>query len=352
MTGVQTCALPIYEYEKRLIEVAQYRSINKLLADSGIIDLSDANYAYLSSVKSNFMDLCENEIYTEIQKFETEEKSVNWAIDPSGYVYEAVTSNRIKGVKCEAYYLDEETGEAVLWNAEEYNQANPIYTDSLGQYAWDVPEGKWKVIYSKDSYETVSTDWLDVPPPQTEVNIGMVSKEVPKPKIKSVESNKVVIEFSKYMDPDTLSSITLSDNKGKEINTIFAYSSDEKSVDGKVYAKEFILTPSKELEEYVYYYVDIDSGLKSYANVSAEEESIEISWERYPEDNPDNTKLGDINADGIIDTEDARMIFKYYIGAITLTEEQMKIADVNKDNEIDTEDARKILLYCVGQNQI
>ena len=63
-------------------------------------------------------------------------------------------------------------------------------------------------------------------------------------------------------------------------------------------------------------------------------------------------KYGDVNNDGYIDTEDARMIFKYYIGAITLTEEQMKIADVNKDNEIDTEDARKILLYCVGQNQI
>ena len=36
-------------------------------------------------------------------------------------------------------------------------------------------------------------------------------------------------------------------------------------------------------------------------------------------------KIGDINKDGYIDVQDARQIFKYYIGAITLTEEQMKI---------------------------
>lgn len=44
-----------------------------------------------------------------------------------------------------------------------------------GCYAWDVPEGWWRVKYEKESHETVWSDWLPVPPPQTDVNIGMVS---------------------------------------------------------------------------------------------------------------------------------------------------------------------------------
>ena len=31
----------------------------------------------------------------------------------------------------------------------------------------------------KEGYETAYSDWLPVPPPQTEVNIGLVSKEKP-----------------------------------------------------------------------------------------------------------------------------------------------------------------------------
>lgn len=63
-------------------------------------------------------------------------------------------------------------------------------------------------------------------------------------------------------------------------------------------------------------------------------------------------KIGDINKDGIIDTQDAIMIFKYCIGAITFSDEQMKIADVNKDGIVDTQDARRILLYSIGQGTI
>lgn len=62
--------------------------------------------------------------------------------------------------------------------------------------------------------------------------------------------------------------------------------------------------------------------------------------------------LGDINEDGYIDTEDARMILKYVIGQKDFTEKQSEIADINKDGEIDTEDARKVLLYSVGKYEI
>lgn len=35
------------------------------------------------------------------------------------------------------------------WDALEYNQQNPLYTNSDGKYAWDVPEGWWRVKYEK-----------------------------------------------------------------------------------------------------------------------------------------------------------------------------------------------------------
>ena len=58
--------------------------------------------------------------------------NARYSIDPSGYVYEAVTDNRLEGVKATIYYKDAENSTAVLWNAEEYDQSNPLYTDDLG----------------------------------------------------------------------------------------------------------------------------------------------------------------------------------------------------------------------------
>ena len=60
-----------------------------------------------------------------------------------------------------------------MWNAAEFSQLNPQITDAEGRYAWDVPEGWWRVKYEIKDYETTWSEWLPVPPPQTEVNIGM-----------------------------------------------------------------------------------------------------------------------------------------------------------------------------------
>ncbi len=57
---------------------------------------------------------------------ETPWSPVNYGIDPSGYVYEAVSTNRLEGVKTTVYYKEEESDEeGILWDAEEYNQENP-----------------------------------------------------------------------------------------------------------------------------------------------------------------------------------------------------------------------------------
>lgn len=109
-----------------------------------------------------------------------------FVIDPSGYVYDQVTGKRLENVTVTAYCIEYDESEnfwknvpsadeyGTVWDALEYNQQNPLYTNSDGKYAWDVPEGWWRVKYEKKGYKTTWSDWMTVPPLQTEVNIGMV----------------------------------------------------------------------------------------------------------------------------------------------------------------------------------
>jgi len=95
-----------------------------------------------------------------------------FAIDPSGVVINDVSKNPITGATTTIYYRGE-NGEEMLWDAGEYSQFNPLVTTVYGEYAWDVPEGFWKVKVSKGGYESKESDWLPVPPPQTEVHFNL-----------------------------------------------------------------------------------------------------------------------------------------------------------------------------------
>ncbi len=130
---------------------------------------------------------------------------LSWLIDPSGYIYEAVWDNRVEGATATVYYLDEETGEPVEWNAAEYGQTNPQVTGSDGTYAWDVPIGQWKVVVEKEGYESVESEWLPVPPVQTDVNLGLISLEKPAVKEVHLYQDSVVVEFTQYMQVDGMS---------------------------------------------------------------------------------------------------------------------------------------------------
>lgn len=133
------------------------------------------------------------------------------SIDPSGFVYEAVVSNRLEGVTATALYkelVEDMYGDihenVVVWNAEEYAQKNPLFTDENGMYAWDVPQGMWQVKFEKDGYETTFSEWLPVPPPQLDVNIGMKQMRQPEVAVVHAYADAVTIDFDKYMLPSTL----------------------------------------------------------------------------------------------------------------------------------------------------
>lgn len=131
--------------------------------------------------------------------------------DPSGFVYEGVSSNRLQGVMATCYYkemVEDMYGDMheniVLWNAEDYAQKNPLFTDENGMYQWDVPQGLWQVRFEKEGYVPTQSEWLPVPPPQMDVNIAMVQISQPEVIGARAYDDGVEIEFSKYMDIESL----------------------------------------------------------------------------------------------------------------------------------------------------
>ncbi len=209
--------------------------------------------------------------------------------DPSGYVCEAVPSNRIEGVTATAYYLGDELDEfgeptgnktEYLWDAEEYDQINPLVTDAGGSYAWDVPMGKWIIRFSKDGYYdtdsssvpgAVDDGYLPVPPPQTEVHVAMVSKSAPEVKSVNAYNDGIRIEFSQYMDIGSVNTdnVTVVSN-GKSVSGRIEAANAETSFDDEnvQYASVFMFVPENEISGTASVSV---SGAVNYAGTAMEE---------------------------------------------------------------------------------
>ena len=115
-------------------------------------------------------------------------------------------SNRLEGVTATIYHkerVEDIYGEwkenVVKWNAEDYGQENPLFTDAEGNYRWDVPDGTWQVTFEKQGYETTRSEWLPVPPPQLDINIAMHQNVQPVVRDARAYEDAVVVEFDKYM---------------------------------------------------------------------------------------------------------------------------------------------------------
>lgn len=184
-------------------------------------------------------------------------------IDPSGFVYEAVPSNRVEGVQASIYYKETKEDmygdpyeEVVLWDAEEYAQQNPLFTDENGMYRWDVPQGLWQVKFEKDGYLTAYSEWLPVPPPQLEVNIPITQNRQPEVVEAHAYEAGVEVQFDKFMDLATLTTgnIYVTANGEKLTGTIELIDSeladeyaDEADVDATRYASRVRFVPEQAL---------------------------------------------------------------------------------------------------------
>ena len=123
------------------------------------------------------------------------------APDPAGVVYEGLLSNTVEGATVELWSADDAAGtNAVRWDAEEYEQDNPLATGADGAYNWNTPTGWYQVRVTKDGYEEARSAWLRVPPIQTEVNIGLVSTAAPEVASAHAYTDCIEVEFAQYMD--------------------------------------------------------------------------------------------------------------------------------------------------------
>ena len=196
-------------------------------------------------------------------------------IDPSGYVYEGVASNRLEGVMTTIFYRQDvediygdKHQESVLWDAENYDQQNPLYTDKDGRYEWFVPQGLWQVKYEKDGYQTAYSEWLPVPPPQLDVNQAMVQMAQPEVTMAHCYPTGIEVEFSKYMKPSTLNNDNIFlTHAGKRVSGKVIMLNEEKDLQGNLLASKakFVLDAAISVGDKVQF--TVSRQVKSYADM-------------------------------------------------------------------------------------
>ena len=213
--------------------------------------------------------------------------------DPSGYVYEAVETNRLQGVTATCYYKEmvedmygDQHEEVKLWDAAEYAQENPLFTDEKGMYQWDVPQGLWQVKFEKEGYQTTYSEWLPVPPPQLEVNIGMV--QTAQPTVIAVRGYEtgIEIDFSKFMLPETMTAefITITRN-GEAVTGEVTFKNAEANPQNKneQFVSKVRFVPSEALATTDKVILTVSKRVKSYASIQMESDySQEIAIEKEP----------------------------------------------------------------------
>lgn len=214
----------------------------------------------------------------------------NWIHDPSGYVYEVEPNNRIEGVTATAVYWEESEQAWKLWDAEWFEQLNPYETDNEGKYGWNVPEGKWKVLYEKEGYEPAESWEMIVLPPHTDVNIAMESILPPKPLYAMAVSRGEAIDivFDRHVDGETLSRLMLSVATEDEAGEPAEIEGEIAAVDPVEYkglqvSKRFRFTPSAALNAGEEVSVRIYAGVQSYNGIPLTEESaLQVQMEDLP----------------------------------------------------------------------
>lgn len=220
-------------------------------------------------------------------------EDVEYHGDPSGFVYEAVSSNRVEGVTASVYYKEtyediygDQKEKEVLWDAEKYAQENPQFTDADGMYCWLVPSGMWRVKFEKPGYETTHSEWLPVPPPQLDVNVPISQLTAPEVVQAHAYANSVEFKFDKYMIPSTLSAnnvVKVMQNGSAVSGTITALN-EEACYSGSdtKYASAFCFNASKAFDATKPVTLTVTSSAQSYAGVKMQEDyTVNLNVEEH-----------------------------------------------------------------------
>jgi hypothetical protein len=196
--------------------------------------------------------------------------------DPSGFVFEAVPSNRLEGVTTTVLYAPTPDGPWEEWDAEWYGQQNPLVTDPEGRYGWDVPLGFWQVRYEADGYLTGWSDVLEVLPPHFDVNVGLVSLAAPAvTTVTAVAGGPVELVFDRYLRAAWVDATTfLVERDGEAVTGTVEPVDAEPGVDDEPFARRFRFVPDTPLTAGEELEVTAVAGLQTYARVPLAEDVI------------------------------------------------------------------------------
>ncbi len=189
------------------------------------------------------------------------------AIDPSGYVYEAVPSNRLANVTATIEYATSQDGKWTVWDGSAFGEDNPVQTDPQGAYHWDVPVDWWKVVFTKDGYRTAETQPVHVLPAQYGLNVALVSLAAPTLAKATSDGATVTLTFDKYMTAASVpGQVTVSDAAGKPVTgTVTAVDPQpDPTTDGQTLARTFTFTPAASLAAGTYT-VQVGAQATTYA---------------------------------------------------------------------------------------
>jgi len=243
----------------------------------------------------------------------------HWIYDPSGVIYEVTLDNPLQGVKTTALWL--QNGVWEVWDAEFYEQANPLLTGADGWYAWDVPSGLWKVMYEKDGYETVFSEEMEVPPIRTDVNIAMESSRPAalsgvyySPEGLSIVFDKHALITDLNADSVEVYSVTRISEGGQQADSELLSGSisavDPVSYNGEVVARRFIFTPSEKMGE-ADHFVEFSPAIRSYNRIPTglgpDGSNIRVQAGEEEEEIPENREVvvtGNVTVSGITLSEE------------------------------------------------
>ena len=185
---------------------------------------TEGNYRYRVSIKGTWLAYQNQTVKLHYTSSEAQHIKplllVIPLIDPSGYVFEGSMENRLESVKTTVQQKVGSTWED--WQASQFGQVNPLYSDKNGRYGWDVVQGDWRVIFAKDGYETYTSRTVTVPPPETELNVPLISKRALDAEVELLDNYRVLIRFNRPVKEKDLSSLirVVRQDTGKEVDGI------------------------------------------------------------------------------------------------------------------------------------
>ena len=190
-------------------------------------------------------------------------------IDPSGYVEDKYSLEKLSGALAICEVWDTTENKWIFWDAEIYGQVNPQLTDENGEYGWMVPDGKYRVKITKEGYEDYVTtedpkysssgeSTIIIPPPRDDVFISMVNISQPTVKDVKLNGNSITFELNKSIDNTTVNNQTVivKDDTGAAVMGSLAVSTDKKNI---------IFTASSQFGSEKQYSLSVD-GVKDFAS--------------------------------------------------------------------------------------